>query len=177
MDTAASGGPDYLKWQFIASGSDNVAYSSTSADVFVHGGNGNDAIAVTSGQNVIDGGGGSNFLVGGTGTDTFFTDARASGVVWSTISNFHAGDALTLWGFDPSISSYSWDDSMAGTAGFQGATLRANIVGGAGRAGDGIDASVTFAGMSVEQAKAMVHSTGDIQGGAGNYLYICNQGV
>lgn len=97
--------------------------------------------------------------------------------MWDTISNFHAGDSVTLWGFDPAVSSYSWDDALAGADGSKGATLHANIVGGSGLTGNGIDASITFAGMSVEQAKAMVHSTGDIQGGAGKYVYFNNQGA
>ena len=177
MDAVAAGGPDYLQWQYIATGSDSMAFAIQASDVFIHGGVGADAIAVTSGRNVVDGGGGSNFMVGGTGADTFFTDARSAGVGWNTIVNFQAGDAVTLWGFDTAVSSYCWDDAPAGTDGYQGATLRANIVGGAGRASDGIDASITFAGMGVDQAKAMLHSTGDIPGGAGKYLYIYNQGV
>lgn len=177
METAAAGAPDYLRWQYIATGSNNMTFATQVPNVFIHGGSGDDAIAVSSGQNVIDGGAGSNFMVGGTGNDTFFTDARAAGVVWNTISNFRAGDAATLWGFDPTVSSYHWEDGLAGADGYKGATLRANIADGSGRVGDGVDASITFAGMSVDQAKRMVHTIGDISGGAGKYLYILNQGV
>ena len=174
-DAVAVGAPSYLQWQYIDAGTDSIAYSTQTPNVFIHSGSGNDAIQVASGQNVLDGGLGSNFLTGGTGTDTFFTDARNPGVVWNTIRNFHAGDAATLWGFAAGVSSYRWDTSVAGAAGSQGATLRANIVGGNGRSGDGIDASITFTGLSVDQAKGLQLVTGTQA--AGNYLYIYNPGV
>ena len=174
MDPAAAGGPSYLQSQYIYAGSDSIAFSTQAPSVFIHSGSGNDAIQVSSGQNVLDGGLGSNFETGGTGTDTFFTDARAPGVVWNTIRNFHAGDAATLWGFTAGVSSFHWD-GIAGAAGSEGATLRANIVGGAGRSGDGIDASITFTGLSVAQAQGLQIVTGTQA--AGNYLYIYNPGV
>ena len=45
---------------------------------------------------------------------------------------FHAGDAATLWGFANGTSTYHWGAALTGAAGSQGATLRANIVGGSG---------------------------------------------
>ena len=169
---AASGGPSYLKHQYIWASADGVALTTSMPNTFLRGGAGQDALQVSSGQNVLDGGTGSNFLTGGVGNDTFFTDARGSAPVWNTIRNFHAGDAATVWGFTPGVSSYWWDSQASGAAGSTGATLRANIVGGAGRAGDGVDASITFAGLSVEQAKALHVSTGTQP--AGSYLYLSN---
>ena len=173
--SVTSGGPSYLQWQYIWASSDGVALSTSAPNAFLHGGPGQDSIEVVSGQNVLDGGAGSNFLTGGTGTDTFFTDARGTAVVWNTLRNFHAGDAATLWGFTSGVSSYRWDASEAGATGATGATLRANIVGGAGRTGDGVDASITFAGLSVAQAKSLTIVTGTQP--AGSYLYIYNSGV
>ena len=173
--TVSQGGPSYLDYQYIWTGSDGVALSASAPNTFLHGGPGQDSIQVTSGRNVLDGGAGSNFLTGGSGTDTFFTDARAGAVVWNTLRNFHAGDAATLWGFNPGVSSYRWEAAEAGAAGATGATLRANIVGGAGRAGDGVDASITFAGLSVAQGKALQVATGTQSGGS--YLYLFNPGV
>ncbi len=175
MDDPAANGPSYIHSQYIYAGSDAMAASTSAANVFIHTGSGDDAIQVSSGQNVLDGGLGSNFLTGGTGTDTFFTDARNPGVVWNTIRGFHAGDAATLWGFDVKVSSYHWDSSVSGAAGSQGATLRADIVGGLGRTGNGIDASITFAGMSLQQAKGLHISTGTEPGGA--YLYLSSPNV
>lgn len=168
--TAAVGGPDYLQWSYIWSGSDGVSLSTSAPNVFLHGGSGQDSLQVTSGRNVLDGGTGSNFLTGGTGYDTFFTDARGTAVVWNTLRNFHAGDAATLWGFVPGVSSYHWDPAISGAAGSTGATLRANIIGGTGRNGDGVDASITFAGLSVAQAQGLSIVTGTQA--AGSYLYL-----
>ncbi len=175
MDPASISGPSYLKNQYIYAGSDNMVFSTQTPDVFIHSGSGNDAIQVASGRNVLDGGLGSNFLTGGTGQDTFFTDARTPGVVWNTIRNFHAGDAATLWGFAKGVSAYHWDTALAGAAGSQGATLRANIAGGAGRTGSGIDASITFTGLSLQQAHSLQVTTGTQAGNP--YLYVYNPGV
>ncbi len=169
------GNPSTLDWQYIWSSPDTVALSTGAPNAFLHGGAGDDAIQATAGHNVLDGGTGSNFLIGGSGADTFFTDARGSQVVWNTLSNFHAGDAATLWGFVPGVSSYYWETSPAGAPGATGATLRADIVGGAGRDGSGIDASITFAGLSVAQAQQLVVSTGTQA--AGTYLFLSNPGV
>src|ERR1044071_2926371 len=88
-----------------------------------------DAIAVTSGTNVLDGGTGSNFLVGGSGTDTFFVDDRgASADIWSTVVGFHAGDAATIWGVTPQDFSLDWADGQ-GAAGYTGLTLHATAAG------------------------------------------------
>ena len=172
---ASTGGPSYLQWAFIWSGSNGVALSTSTPNVFLHGGPGQDAIEVASGQNVLDGGTGSNFLTGGSGNDTFFTDARDTAVVWNTLQDFYPGDAVTLWGFLPGLSSYTWDPEVAGAPGATGATLRANIVGGAGRTGDGIDASITFAGLTVTQARALSVTSGTQE--AGSYLYLYNAGT
>lgn len=175
MEAAAPGSPGYLDWQFIYSGGDSLAVATSAPNAFIHTGSGNDAIQSGEGSNVLDGGLGSNFLTGGSGTDTFFTDARGSGVVWNTVRNFGAGDAATLWGYAEGVSSWRWDAALAGAPGSQGATLRANIVGGAGRTGDGIDASITFAGLSVAQARNLQFATGTQA--AGSYLYLYNPGV
>ena len=175
LEAIAAGGPGYLQWQFINAGTSDLAISTNAPNVFLHSGSGTDALQVSSGTNVLDGGLGSNFLTGGSGTDTFFTDARAPGAVWNTLRNFHVGDAATLYGFTAGVSSYTWDAALAGAPGSQGATLRANIVGGAGRTGNGIDASITFTGLSVAQAQALQVVTGTNP--AGNYLYLYNPGV
>ena len=168
-------GPSYLEWQYIWASDAGVAMATSAPNAFIRGGAGQDAISVTSGTNVLDGGTGSNFLTGGSGLDTFFTDARSSAVVWNTLRNFHAGDAATIWGFVPGISSYRWEPGVAGAPGNEGATLRVNIIGGAGRSGDGIDASVTFTGISVERAQSLQLVTGTQP--AGSYLYVYNPGV
>ena len=161
--------------QYIWSSPDGAAISSDAPDVFLHGGAGSDALAVSRGSNVLDGGGGSNFLVGSNGGDgghdTFFVDARGGAVTWSTLVNFHAGDTATIFGFHAGVSTSPWTESD-GAVGYAGLTLHSET-GGAGR---GVDASLTFAGVS--QAAADAHwsiTTGTLQPGtaaATDYLMV-----
>jgi RTX calcium-binding nonapeptide repeat (4 copies) len=130
-----------LQEQYINIAMDSLNISASSPNWFIHSGSGNDALAVSSGINVLDGGTGSNFLTGGSGTDSFFVDDRAATAdIWSTVNNFHAGDAATIWGVTPSDFSLAWVDGQ-GAAGFTGLTLHATA---AGRP----TASLTLAGFS-----------------------------
>jgi len=158
-----SGPVSYLQYQFIYTGSDSVAIAANVPNAFIHSGSGNDALQVSSGNNVLDGGQGSNFLVGGTGDDTFFLDARGGGTTWGTIVNFHPGDAVTIWGFDPAVSTDYWD-GISGAAGYTGPTLRAELD------GHDISTSLTFANMSAANQANLVLQTGSI--GGTPYLYI-----
>lgn len=164
-----------LQRQYIWSSPDGVAISSAAPDVFLHGGAGTDALAVSGGSNVLDGGGGSNFLVGATGGDgghdTFFLDARDPAVTWSTLVNFHQGDMATIFGFRAGTSTLPWTASD-GAAGYLGLTVHSETSG----AGTGVNASLTFAGIS--QATADAHwsvTSGTLQpgtAGATDYLLI-----
>ena len=112
----------------------NLNITALAPGVFIHTGSGIDAISVASvgGTNILDGGTNSNFLVGGaagSGTDTFFVDARGAGSdVWSTISGFHAGDAVTLFGITPASKAIAWVDNE-GAPGATGLTLHATEAG------------------------------------------------
>jgi Ca2+-binding RTX toxin-like protein len=118
-----------LTSEFISTSADSLNITATAPGFFIHGGSGNDGIQVSSGINVLDGGTGSNFLVGGTGTDTFFVDDRGpTSDIWSTVSNFHAGDDLTLWGINQSDFTLSWVDGQ-GATGFTGLTMHATAAG------------------------------------------------
>lgn len=136
--------------------------------MFLKGGGGTKAIAAASGQNVLDGGTGSAFLTGGSGTDTFFVDVRGGKPVWDTLANFHAGDAVTVWGWAPGSGTETLD-ALAGAPGKQGATLR--LTGGAG----GPVSSVTFAGLSADQVAHLQTATGTV--GGQSYLYLYNPGA
>jgi beta-glucanase (GH16 family) len=115
--------------QYINITSDSLNISVDTPDWFIHSGSGNDAIAVSSGTNVLDGGTGSNFLSGGSGTDTFFVDDRGpTADIWSTASNFHAGDAATIWGITSQDFNLTWADGQ-GAAGYTGLTLHATAPG------------------------------------------------
>ena len=171
---AAYAGPvAVLQSQFIWAGADGIAVTAATPDVFLHGGAGDDALTATGGTNVLDGGGGSNFLVGATGadggTDTFFIDGR-NGTTWSTIVNFHHGDAVTIWGYQAGVSTLPWTASE-GATGYQGATFHSELAG----AGTGVNASATFAGISLADVQAKLTTTTGIVGGL-SYLNIAYTG-
>ncbi len=133
----AYAGPAAVAQQYIVQNSNpgltthNLSITAITPSSFIHTGDGNDAIDVSGvgGINVLDGGGGSNFLVGGKagmGTDTFFIDARAAASdIWSTVANFHAGDAVTLFGVGATNKALEWVDNK-GASGSNGLTLHAS---------------------------------------------------
>ncbi len=115
--------------QYINITPDNLNVSVSTPNWFIHTGGGQDAIAVSSGNNVVDGGAGSNFLTGGSGRDVFFVDERgATATTWRPAANFHAADAVTLWGVSQSGFQINWLDG-AGAAGATGLTLVAQAAG------------------------------------------------
>jgi Ca2+-binding RTX toxin-like protein len=114
-----------IQHEYLNLGVDSFNITAATPNWFIHSGSGNDAIAVSSGTNVLDGGTGSNFLTGGSGADTFFVDDRGpTADIWSTVNNFHAGDAATIWGVTPQDYSLDWVDGQ-GAAGYTGLTLHA----------------------------------------------------
>ncbi len=155
-----------LQRQYIWAGNDQAGIAALSPNAFLKGGPGDDALLVTGGSNVLDGGGGSNFMAGGTGadggTDTFFVDGR-NGPGWSSILNFHPGDAMTLFGFQAGRSTFSWT-AADGAGGFQGATIHADL-------GDGANVSVTFARVDFAEAQNRFTLSTGSTGGVG-YLNV-----
>jgi hypothetical protein len=122
---------------------DNINISTTTPNWFLHSGSGEDAIDVSKGNgtNVLDGATGSNFLVGGTGNDTFYLDDRsASANIWSTVVGFHSGDDATVWGITAADFTITTADGK-GAAGFTGLTWDFAAAGKP-------DAKLTLAGFS-----------------------------
>ena len=120
-----------LQNQCIMITPDNLNITAAAPNSFIHTGSGTDAIDVSKvgGTNVLDGSTGSNFLAGGTGNDTFFVDDRiASADMWSTVVNFHTGDAATIFGVTPAGFNLDWEDNQ-GAAGHTGLTLHATAPG------------------------------------------------
>ena len=114
-----------LQRQFINITPDSLNITAAAPNSFIQTGSGTDAIDVSkvNGTNVLNGGGGSNFLVGGTGSDTFFVDARAlTGDVFSTVENFHSGDNATIFGVTAADFTLSLVDN-AGAAGAKGVAI------------------------------------------------------
>lgn len=156
-----------LAQQLIAITTQNLNIAAGAPNLFIHTGSGNDAVALLAGTNVVDGGTGSNFLTSGSGTDTFFVDARgATADTWSTVANFHASDAATLWGISPSSAALSWSDG-GGAAGYTGLTLHATTAGKP-------TASITLAGYSQADLASgkVTASFGTDQASGSAYLYL-----
>jgi hypothetical protein len=115
--TSTSAGMPYtgptagLTTEFVDLSPDKLNIAALTPNVFIYSGTGEDGINVsqTGGNNTLDATGGSNFLAGGSGNDTFFlNDLNPTGPIWSTLLNFHAGDAATVWGVTPADFSVSW---------------------------------------------------------------------
>jgi Ca2+-binding RTX toxin-like protein len=122
-----------LTCEFIDLTHDNLDIASICPNCFIYSGAGNDSINVSQGggNNTLDASGGSNFLVGGGGNDTFFlNDLYSTTPIWSTLLNFHAGDAATIWGVTPADFSISWmDGEGAGGSGYTGLTMHVTAAG------------------------------------------------
>ena len=137
--TAAGGVP--IHFQFIGDSTGEVVIGTDYND-FINVAGGVDAVNGGAGNDVIDGGIGSNFLTGGPGIDIFFSDGRGGGTTWSTITDWQAGEQLSVWGWQPGVSRIvAW--VQAGAAGYEGLTMHADLN------GDGtVDTSVTFTGIT-----------------------------
>jgi Ca2+-binding RTX toxin-like protein len=118
-----------LAYQLIDDTANAVVFGTAMNDFLKLGGTGNKAVDGGGGADVIDGGTGSTFMSGGGrgDADTFFLDGRASGVTWSTITDFELGlDKATIWGWKQGVSRVSHvfaDFDMGGAEGFMGLTL------------------------------------------------------
>jgi serralysin len=132
-------GPLNLQFQLLGNSGNDVVIGTSSND-FINALGGNDAIDGGAGNDVIDGGIGSNFMTGNSGIDTFFSDGRGGTTTWSTITDWEAGEQLSIWGYKPGTSALLWLDSD-GVDGFKGVTLHADLDGNGA-----IDTSVTWAG-------------------------------
>ena len=161
---AAYAGPvTGLANQQIGSAGNDIVFGTALGD-FINGGTGDDAIDGGAGNDVIDGGAGSNFLTGGAGVDQFFVEGRAAAVTntWNTITDFTAGETVTIWGYQPGVSQFLWV-ANDGAAGYQGATLHYDLD------GNGlIDTSVTFTGLTQAQLPTPLY--GNV--GGNDYVFL-----
>ena len=166
--TPYSGPVAGLQWQFIDNASDNLSVTANVPNVFIHTGSGEDAIDVSkaNGNNVLDGSTGSNFLVGGSGDDTFFVDDRSPSTdIWSTVANFHAGDSATIFGVTQSGFNTSWVDGQ-GATGYTGLTLHVTASGDP-------TASLTLAGFSTaDLSNGRISTTWGTESDGTPYLYV-----
>ena len=134
-------GPLDLTYVYPGTDNDDVVAGTKSND-FMNLAGGNDAAQMGAGDDIVDGGGGNNFLTGGPGRDTFFIDGRDLVPVWSCITDWEEGEALTLWGWTAGVSKAAWSESD-GLPGYLGATMFADID------GNGlVETAITWTGKS-----------------------------
>jgi serralysin len=131
----------WLEYQMLGNANGNVAIGTSRNDFFNLLG-GDDAANGQAGDDVLDGGTGSNFLSGGAGRDDFFLDGRGGTTTWATITDWEAGERLSVWGWRPGVSQVQWVD-RAGAVGWEGVTMHADL----DRNGV-IDTSVTWTGLT-----------------------------
>jgi serralysin len=113
-----------LHYQIIDTTPGAIIAGSALNDFIVLQGGGNKAVNGGLGNDVIDGGTGSTFVSGGGGANTFFLDGRASGVSWSTITDFQFGqDKATIWGWKEGVSRVKEVVENGGATGYSGLTL------------------------------------------------------
>jgi len=136
----------------------------TSQNDFINSQGGDDAVDAGAGNDILDGGEGSNFLTGGAGHDIFFLDGRGGKVTWGTITDFVAGEEVTLWGYRPGTSTVTTADNE-GASGFQGRTFHFDL-----DANGSIDASLTFSGLTAATTNTFSMSSGTVEGNP--YLHI-----
>ena len=122
-----------LNYEYIDDGEDAVVTASADNEFIclTNTSSVGKAINGNGGSDVINAGVGSNFISGGLSHagSTFFLDGRASGVSWSTITDFdmNNGDSLTIWGWNPGVSSLNNNNTeIAGAPGYTGLTLYFN---------------------------------------------------
>ena len=138
---ATAAGGETIHFQFLGDSTGEVLIGTGNND-FINVSAGDDAVNAGAGNDVIDGGLDSNFLTGGSGTDIFFSDGRGGGITWSTITDWQAGEQLSVWGWKPGVSKILlWQQD--GAEGYKGITMHADLDGN----GE-IDTSVTFTGIT-----------------------------
>jgi Ca2+-binding RTX toxin-like protein len=183
-----------LHYQMIDTTPGAIIAGSALNDFIVLQGGGNKAVNGGLGDDVIDGGTGSTFVSGGGGSNTFFLDGRASGVSWSTITDFQLGegDKATIWGWKEGVSRVKEVVENGGAAGYAGLTLHfENLLpdGSASTARNASLNSITFTSKSLSDfgvesvselnqqiasgsnSHFIVGATNDVYGEHG-YLYI-----
>jgi Ca2+-binding RTX toxin-like protein len=141
LGTLYSGPVAGLERQLLGTSSGEIV-AGTAGNDFMNLLGGDDAANGGAGDDVLDGGIGSNFLTGGAGRDVFFSDGRGGTVTWSTITDWQAGEQLSLWGWQPGVSQVTWSD-FAGAAGYEGVTMFGDL-----NADGVIDTSVTWSGLT-----------------------------
>jgi hypothetical protein len=115
-------------------------------------------LSAVSGNNIFIASTGGSYMLGGSGNDSFdIADANVTGsTVWDSITNFHAGDSISLAGLAGPGWSYHWTDAY-GSASSPALTLQATST-----TMPGLSELVTLNGLSMSNLASLsiTHGTG-----------------
>lgn len=163
-----AGAIDNLSTQFLYDGATTLAIVAQQSGILISSAAAAaTAVQLQGGVNVLDMQHGSSFIVSGTGTDTFLLHADQAMTTWNTVSYFHTGDSIIVYGFTAGTSARWWDPT-AGAVGYTGATLRFDVDGNGS-----IDSSLTFAGKTMSDTAHYQFQTGTV-GGSGFLSIVAN---
>ena len=127
--TAISAASDIagINAEYIYSGTNSMAFMAPAGVNWEFGGGSAfTQLSAVSGNNIFIASTGGSYMLGGSGNDSFdIPDANLTGAaVWDSVTNFHAGDSMSLAGLAGAGWNYSWTDSY-GSASNPALTLKA----------------------------------------------------
>jgi hypothetical protein len=145
--------------EYLYTGTSSMAFMAPAgANWEFGGGSAFTQLSAISGNNIFVASTGGSFMLGGSGNDIFdIPDANLTGAaVWDSITNFHAGDSISLAGLAVPGWTYSWTGSY-GSASNPALTLQANST-----VTPGLSALVTLNGLSMGSLASLsiTHGTG-----------------
>jgi hypothetical protein len=145
--------------EYIYSGADSMAFMAPAGVNWEFGGGSAfTQLSAVSGNNIFIASTGGSYMLGGSGNDVFdIPDANLTGAaVWDSVTNFHAGDTMSLAGLGGAGWNYSWTDSY-GSASNPALTLKATSTVIAG-----LSELVTINGLSMNSLPSLsiTHGSG-----------------
>ncbi len=159
--TAVSAASDIagISAAYIYTGSHSMAFMAPAgANWEFGGGSAFTQLSATSGDNIFVASTGGSYMLGGSGNDQFdIPDASLTGAaVWDSVTNFHAGDSISLAGLAGQGWNYSWTDAY-GSASNPALTLKATRT-----TTPGLSELVTINGMSMAglSSLSITHGSG-----------------
>ena len=148
-----------IEAKYIYTGANSMAFMAPAGvNCEFGGGSAFTRLSAVSGNNIFIASTGGSYMLGGSGNDSFeIADANATGsTVWDSITNFHAGDSMSLAGLAGPGWHYHWTDAY-GSASSPALTLQATST-----TTPGLSELVTLNGLSVSNLATLsiTHGTG-----------------
>jgi hypothetical protein len=145
--------------EYIYSGTNSMAFMAPAGVNWEFGGGSAfTQLSAVSGNNIFIASTGGSYMLGGSGNDVFdIPDANLTGAaVWDSVTNFHAGDSMSLAGLAGAGWRYSWTDAY-GSASAPALTLQATST-----TISGLSELVTINGLSMRSLPSLsvTHGSG-----------------